>query len=56
MATGAATPADWSETDPAIVASETRELEVVRAFGAVSKHLLPYLRLVRGDKRREILR
>ncbi|MZR11423.1 redoxin domain-containing protein [Maritimibacter sp. DP07] len=52
--TGAATPADWTEFDPIIIDIGERELEVVRKFGAVSRQLLPYLRLVRGDKRHEI--
>lgn len=47
--TGAATPADWQDTDPIIIPDDRCELEVFRDFGAVSQYLLPYLRVVQGD-------
>ncbi|WP_328794188.1 redoxin domain-containing protein [Maritimibacter harenae] len=50
--TGAATPGDWLDDDPVIIADDRCELEVVRTFGSVSKMLLPYLRVVRTDDKR----
>lgn len=47
--TGAATPADWQESDPIIIPDDRCELDVVRDFGAMSQYLLPYLRVVQGD-------
>lgn len=45
-ATGAATPADWMPGDVALVPDERSETEVLRQFGALSRRIISYLRVV----------
>lgn len=45
---GVATPADWYPSDPAIIVDQRTETDVMREFGAFSRRLLPYLRMVIG--------
>lgn len=44
--TGIATPSDWEEGDQVIVPDDRPESEVVGEFGAISKRLSSYLRVV----------